>query len=158
VSQTPESPAPSGLELIAPTRDESSAPRWFHARSEAAWAEFQSLPLPGLKDENWRYSSARKIELADHSPAKAPTAAQSKAALTATEGLKERAARFVFVNDTLVESDTAGLPAGVVCVSFEEALKSHEASLQQHFMKGDLPLGSGKFEDRLRNLTGLDWA
>jgi Fe-S cluster assembly protein SufD len=145
VSQTPESPAPSGLEIIASTRDESSAPGWFHARSEAAWTEFKSLPLPGLKDENWRYSSAKKIELADHSPAVSPTAANIQAALAATEGLKERAARFVFVNDTLVESDTVGLSAGVVCVSFEEALKTHADVLQQHFMKGEQALGSGKF-------------
>ncbi|MEZ5386860.1 MAG: Fe-S cluster assembly protein SufD [Prosthecobacter sp.] len=145
VSQTPESTAPSGLEIIAPAREESTAPGWFHARSEAAWDEFQSLPLPGIKEENWRYSSAKKIELADHSPAKAPTPGQSQAALAATTGLKDRAARFVFVNDTLVESDTADLPAGVVCVSFAEALKTHADVLQHHFMKGDLPLGSAKF-------------
>ena len=64
VPQDSESPAPSGLEIIVPSRDESSAPGWFHARSEAAWAEFQSLPLPSLKDEHWRYSNAKKIELA----------------------------------------------------------------------------------------------
>ncbi|MCB1277174.1 Fe-S cluster assembly protein SufD [Prosthecobacter sp.] len=139
------SPAPSGLEIIAPAREESSAPGWFHARSEAAWAEFQKLPLPTIKDENWRYSNAKKIELADHSPAKSPSAENIQAALAATEGLKERAARFVFVNDTLVESDTAGLPVGVVCVSFAEALKTHADVLQHHFMKGDLPLGSAKF-------------
>lgn len=137
--------APTGLLTIAPVRDEAAAPGWFHARSEAAWTEFQSLPLPGLKDENWRYSSAKKIELAEHAPAKAPTADQSQAALAATVGLKESAARFVFVNDTLVESVTDGLPAGVICVSFAEALKSHEEALKQHFMKGDLPLGSSKF-------------
>ncbi len=134
----------TGLLALAPARS-THTPDWFRTRSDAAWTEFQSLPLPGLKDENWRYSNAKKIELADHAPAKAPTAEQSKAALAATEGLKERAARFVFVNDTLVESDTSGLPAGVVCVSFEEALKSHEAALQQHFMKGDQALGSNKF-------------
>jgi Fe-S cluster assembly protein SufD len=138
------SSSPTGLLAIAPSAP-SAAPNWFTSRSNAAWTEFQSLPLPGLKDENWRYSNAKKIELADHAPAKAPTTEQSKAALAATEGLKERAARFVFVNDTLVESDTSGLPAGVVCVSFEEALKSHEAALQQHFMKGEQALGSNKF-------------
>ena len=134
----------TGLLAIAPTAT-SVAPNWFTTRSTAAWTDFQSLPLPGLKDENWRYSNAKKIELADHAPAKSPTADQSKAALAATEGLKERAARFVFVNDTLVESDTIGLPAGVVCVSFEEALKAHEAALQEHFMKGEQALGSNKF-------------
>ena len=145
VSDAPATPTPTGLFSIVPARDESSAPGWFHARSEAAWTEFQSLPLPGIKEENWRYSNAKKIELADHSPAAAPTSAQTQAALAVTEGLKERAARFVFVNDTLVESDTAGLPEGVVCVNFAEALQSHAEVLQEHFMKGDLPLGSAKF-------------
>ncbi len=134
----------TGLFAISPSRS-THTPDWFTSRSAGAWADFQALPLPGLKDEHWRYSNAQKIELADHAPATAPTTEQSQAALAATEGLKERAARFVFVNDTLVESDTNGLPAGVVCVSFEEALKSHAEALQQHFMKGDLPLGSGKF-------------
>lgn len=134
----------TGLLSISPARS-TSTPAWFTTRSNAAWTEFQSLPLPGLKDEHWRYSNAKKIELETHAPAKQPTTEQSKAALAATEGLKERATRFVFVNDMLVESDTSGLPAGVVCVSLAEALQSHEAALQQHFMKGDLPLGSGKF-------------
>ncbi len=134
----------NGLLTSTPTRT-FDAPEWFLSRSKAAWADFQSLPLPGLKDENWRYSSAKKIELADHAPAQEPTVEQSKAALALTEGLKERAARFVFVNDTLVESETAGLPAGVVCVSLAEALKTHGPALEAHFMKADLPLGSGKF-------------
>lgn len=138
------SDTPTGLLTISPTAL-SVAPDWFSTRSNAAWTEFQALPLPGLKDENWRYSNAKKIELSDHAPAQTPTAEQSKAALAATEGLKERAARFVFVNDTLVESDTNGLPAGVVCVSFEGALKTHADVLQQHFMKADQALGSSKF-------------
>lgn len=138
------SDTPTGLLAISPTAL-SVAPEWFSTRSNAAWTEFQVLPLPGLKDENWRYSNAKKIELSDHAPAQTPTAEQSKAALAGTEGLKERAARFVFVNDTLVESDTSGLPSGVVCVSFEEALKTHADVLQQHFMKADQALGSSKF-------------
>ncbi len=138
-------PPASGLLTIAPLRPSDAAPEWFLKRAAAAWSEFQSLPLPGLKDENWRYSSAKKIELADHAPAQSPTFEQSKAALALTEGLKERAARFVFVNDTLVESDSTGLPVGVVCLSFAEALKTHGPALEAHFMKADLPLGSAKF-------------
>jgi len=138
-------PSPSGLEITIPVRDENSAPGWFFARSEAAWAEFQKLPMPGIKDENWRYSSSKKIELADHTPAAAPTAANTAAALAATEGLKERAARFVFVNDVLVESDTANLPAGVVCVTLADALRDHSEVLKQHFMQREMTLGSAKF-------------
>jgi Fe-S cluster assembly protein SufD len=138
------SDTPTGLLAIAPSPTDS-APNWFTTRSTAAWAEFQSLPLPSLKDEHWRYSNAKKIELADHSPAAAPSPANIQAALAATAGLKESAARFVFVNDTLVEFDTAALPAGVLCVNFAEALKTHADVLQQHFMKGEQSLGSSKF-------------
>jgi Fe-S cluster assembly protein SufD len=145
VTQDSESPAPSGLEITVPVRDETSAPGWFLARAEAAWAEFQKLPMPGIKDENWRYSSSKKIELADHTPAAAPTAANTAAALAATQGLKERAARFVFVNDVLVESDTANLPAGMVCVPFADALRDHGDVLKQHFMQREMTLGSAKF-------------
>ncbi len=145
VPDAPETPAPSGLEITVPVRDEKSALGWFLARSEAAWAEFQALPMPGLKDENWRYSSSKKIELADHSPAAAPTAANTAAALAATEGLKERAARFVFVNDVLVDSDTTNLPTGVVCVTFADALREHSDVLKEHFMQREMTLGSAKF-------------
>ena len=134
----------TGLLAIAPTAL-TAAPNWFTARSIAAWTEFQSLPLPGLKDENWRYSNAKKIELADHSPATAPSPANIQAALAATEGLKECSARFVFVNDVLVESQTDTLPAGVVCVNFAEALKTHGDVLKQHFMQREMTLGSAKF-------------
>lgn len=137
--------APSGLEITAPVRAESSAPGWFLARAEAAWAEFQKLPVPSIKDENWRYSSAKKIELADHKPAAAPMPAQSQAALAITQGLKDRSARFVFVNDTLVESEIDGLQTGVICVSFAEALQSHGDVLKEHFMKKETNLGSAKF-------------
>ena len=145
VSQDSETPAPSGLEITVPVRDEKSAPGWFLARSEAAWAEFQTLPMPGIKDENWRYSSSKKIELADHTPATAPTTANTTAALAATQGLKESAARFVFVNDVLVESDTANLPAGVVCVTLADALRDHSDVLKEHFMQREMTLGSAKF-------------
>jgi len=145
VPDAPVIPVPSGLEITTPVRDEKNMPGWFLARSEAAWAEFQSLPMPGIKDENWRYSNSKKIELADHTPADAPTAANTAAALAATEGLKERAARFVFVNDVLVESDTTNLPAGVVCVTMADALRDHSDVLKEHFMQREMTLGSAKF-------------
>jgi Fe-S cluster assembly protein SufD len=145
VPDVPAPLSPSGLEITVPVRDETSTPGWFLARSEAAWAEFQSLPMPGIKDENWRYSNSKKIELANHTPAAAPTAANTTAALAGTQGLKERAARFVFVNDVLIESYTVNLPAGTVCVTFADALRDHSDVLKQHFMQREMTLGSAKF-------------
>lgn len=142
---TPAAPEPSGLEVIAPVRDENTAPGWFIERSEAAWAEFQKLPVPGIKDEHWRYSNAKKLQLAAHHPATAPTAAQKQAAIAESAGLTETAARFIFVNDVLALAETARLPQGVVCVPFAEALTQHGDVLKQHFMKREMTLGSAKF-------------
>ena len=41
----------TGLLAITPSSSTNNSD-WFTARSTAAWVEFQSLPLPGLKDEN----------------------------------------------------------------------------------------------------------
>ncbi len=145
VPDTSELSSSSGLEVTPPVRGAASLPDWFRTRAETAWELFQKLPTPGLKDEHWRYSSAKKIDLAAHRPAATPDNTAIDAALAASEGLKDRAARFVFVNDQLVESDRSLLPAGVICVNFEEALQSHAGLLEQYFMQREMTLGSGKF-------------
>ncbi len=135
---------PSPLDTTSPILT-SKAPDWFRARADAAWTEFQALPLPSLKDEAWRYSNSKSIELAAHHPAAVAAEADVRAAIAESVGLKERSARFVFVNDVLVESDHSGLPEGVACVSFADALRDHSEVLQQHFMQREMTLGSAKF-------------
>lgn len=139
-------PALAGLEIAAPSRaDTSTLPAWFADRSAAAWREFETLPMPGPKDEAWRYSSAKKLTLAEFVPAGAANEHLEAEAVAASQGLAETAARFVFVNDRLVEAETDRLPAGVVCLPFEEALRSQGGVLEQHFMKRAMTLGSAKF-------------
>ena len=145
LSSAPAEVEPAGLEIIAPVRDDVTLPGWFATRAAAAWDEFQKLPLPGNKDEHWRYSSAKKIELSNHEPALKPTPSQMQNAVAASEGLPESAARFVFVNDVLALAETQRLPAGVICVPLAEALKNHQEVLKRHFMKREMTLGSAKF-------------
>ncbi|MCB1207795.1 MAG: Fe-S cluster assembly protein SufD [Verrucomicrobiales bacterium] len=135
---------PSPLDTTSPT-PAANAPDWFRTRAVAAWTEFQSLPLPDIKDENWRYSNSKRIDLSEHSVAQPADDAQIQAALAASTGLQQRSARFVFVNDVLVDADTTGLPEGVACVSFAEALQSHSELLERHFMQREMTLGSAKF-------------
>lgn len=145
----PTSPMPSdtasGLELTSPDRSNSSAPPWFLERSAKAWVEFQKLPVPSIKDESWRYSNAKKITLDSIHPAEAANEHLEAAAVAASEGLTTATARFVFVNDRLVVSETHGLPEGLICLPLGEALQSHSALLEEHFMKRESFLGSAKF-------------
>jgi len=156
------------------------APAWFQNRARAAWDEFQSLPLPGIKDEAWRYSSAKKLELESLHTAAEPGEADKREALSRSPGLAEAAARLVFVNDVLVHAEgieaqkeresgagplarpssgvesqeNGGVSAthsrsfsskGLVCLPFDEALRTHGDVLEQYLMKRQAQLGSGKF-------------
>lgn len=122
-----------------------SAPVWFQARAQAAWAEFQALPLPGIKDEHWRYSNAKRIALDTLQSPTAASPADVSRAIAGSKGLEKTTATFVFVNDRLVSSSTDGVQAGVICLPFTEALKTQEDVLEHYFMKREMELGSQKF-------------
>ncbi len=130
---------------LAPGVERIDAPEWFQQRSAAAWDEFQSLPLPGLKAEAWRYSSAKKLNLDSLHNAAEPSEAEKQEALSRSTGLTENAAKLVFVNDRLVIDDNARLPQGVICLPFEEALRTQGDVLEQYLMKRKAQLGSEKF-------------
>lgn len=125
--------------------DRSTAPAWFRTRADAAWSDFQNTPLPGLKDEHWRYSNAKRLDLDSLQSAPASTPDQAKQAIALSKGLADTAARFVFVNDQLVEEQAEGIGQGIVCVPFATALEKHAEVLQKHFMQREMELGSHKF-------------
>jgi Fe-S cluster assembly protein SufD len=128
----------SPLSTLSPTE-------WFSERTAAAWQEFQALPVPGIKDEHWRYSNAKRIELDTLINAvEAPMEIVEKA-IECSMGLPSTAATFIFVNDQLVASNTEGLPKNVTCVTLAEAMKTHGELLEQHFMQREMSLGSQKF-------------
>lgn len=122
-----------------------SAPAWFQSRAQLAWDHYEALPLPGIKDEHWRYSSAKRIDLDNLNTAVEASLEDVERALECSAGLPETAATFVFVNDQLAASNSEGLPQGVTCISFADALKSQEDVLQHYFMKREMELGSQKF-------------
>ncbi len=123
----------------------NGAPVWFQQRSAAAWDEFHSLPLPGNRVEHWRYSSAKKLNSEAFQIATDPSEADKLEALARSMGLTENAAKLVFINDSLVIDDNARLPLGVICLPFDEALRTQGDVLEQYLMKRKSQLGSEKF-------------
>ncbi len=141
-----ETLAPSGLQIIVPSREDLEAlPAWFRERTASAWKDFQRLPVPSVKSEPWRYSNSKRVTLSDLHPACGASADEEQQAIEQSHPISGAAARLVFVNDRLIHRDADKLPAGVVCVSLAEALRDHEALLKQHFMKRESFLGSAKF-------------
>ena len=136
--------APASLATTAPAPS-ADLPQWFAERAAAAWTTFDSLPIPGIKDEHWRYSNAKRLDpAAFHRATPAPEAAEAEA-VASSIGLTDTAARFIFVNDQLVQSDTHALPEGIICETLTDALIKHPEVVQQHFMQREAALGSAKF-------------
>lgn len=120
----------------------TTLPTWFTARQEAAQARYDATPAPARGDETWRFSNIKQLDFsgfrrnADFSP-------PADLILNST-GLETTSAKFVFVNDSLVHSES-DLPAGAVVLPLAEAIVTHADLVAKHFMKQETRLGSAKF-------------
>jgi Fe-S cluster assembly protein SufD len=128
------------LELHLATQ--ANAPAFWLEKKRAAYARFASLPLPGRKDEAWRFSSVSGVTLGGFAPA--PASARSRPAGLGVEA----AASLVFVDGRAAAADA--LPAdlrekGVVVSTLSEALAHNPELLREHFMAQPQKLGSAKF-------------
>jgi len=122
----------------------TTLPSWFTARQQAAQARYESLPTPKRGHEEWRFSNFKQLDFTgfSRSVGVSPT---PEALATRSTGLEKPAAKFIFCNDTLVSSEIANLPEGVVCLPLAEALVSHSELVEAHFMKQETRLGSAKY-------------
>lgn len=125
---------------------EGQWPEWFVASRRRGWEDFQKLPAPGAKDEKWRFSNVRALDL---EPYRYPSAVSDPALIIGrSTGLGEATARFVFGNNRLLASNEPAadlVTAGLVVMSLEEAAVAHADLVQKHFMAQEARLGSAKY-------------
>lgn len=129
--------------LDSPPTPAAHLPEWFRDFQTSAWTRFREMPMPTRKDETWRFSKLKKLDFADFvRPADVPD--DTGAIIERSRGLESPAARFVFINDRLIEIDSQ-LPDEVICMPLAEALITHSDLVQEHFMRHDTRLGSAKW-------------
>jgi Fe-S cluster assembly protein SufD len=120
----------------------TTLPSWFATRQAEAHVRYLFTPAPKRGDEPWRFSNLKQLNFDSFSKSMGtPPAAEL---IFRSTGLEKTAAKFVFVNDTLVHAES-NLPPGVICVPLAEALISHSDLVRKHFMKQETRLGSAKF-------------
>ncbi len=111
--------------------------QWMAQWRQSAWEAFQRAPMPTRRDEKWRFTNLRGVDLAS-----IPTfvrcrdedAVRSRLAVNA-EGDAELAARLVHVNGTTVSRnvlDAERLPTGVTFATLDEASREHPDLLQKY--------------------------
>ncbi|TVR52982.1 MAG: Fe-S cluster assembly protein SufD [Puniceicoccaceae bacterium] len=123
-------------------------PDWWLEMKRSAFERYRSLPMPSRKDQSWRFSRLRGLEL-DRFDFNSTTPAADHAGLIARSNLVSRTAgSMVFSDDRLIHNQpvAAELAAqGVVWEPIADALQQHRELLQEYFMAQDPRLGSEKF-------------
>ena len=147
------STSPATITTLAPVA--GHWPGWFHQEQQKAWDLFQSLPLPTRRDEPWRFANIKATDLSGFSAASPVKDASTL--VSRSVGFTDLSAKLVFGNDTLIHSETAGLPAGVLLLPLENAAKDHEEFFKKSFMTSEVRLGSKKFAalHKARLCTGV---
>lgn len=120
----------------------TTLPAWFTARQQSAQARYASIPTPKRGDEAWRFSNIKQLDFSGFSSGAGVSPAADL--IARSTGLEKPIAKYVFINDQLVHSESA-LPKGVVCLPLADALISHSELVAAHFMKQETRLGSAKF-------------
>jgi Fe-S cluster assembly protein SufD len=117
-------------------------PAWFAARQHDAWERYLATPAPKRGDETWRFSNLKQLNFDGFTRGAGILPAADL--IARSTGLERTAAKFVFINDELVHSES-NLPPGVICLPLAEALVSHGDLVAAHFMQQETRLGSARF-------------
>ncbi len=136
----------SGVPLMEGALIEGHWPDWFVASRLRGWETFQSLPSPVVKDEKWRFSNVKALELDGFRYPVAVTDAHTL--INRSTGLGDSAARFVFGNNRLLAATAPAadlVKTGLVVMTLEEAATKYADLVQKHFMAQETKLGSAKY-------------
>ncbi|MBA2623513.1 MAG: Fe-S cluster assembly protein SufD [Chthoniobacterales bacterium] len=131
-----------------PEGEGSELPEWFIARRQEAWRQFSSLPMPARKDQAWRFSNVKALDLAPFALGQAPGDGDRREILDRSVSLDEVAGRLIYADDHLLRRDPLPEPLralGVIMKPLERGLIEHEELFRQHFMAQPVALGSAKF-------------
>jgi len=118
-------------------------PDWFQFAQSQAWDDFQSLPTPTRKDETWRYSRLKVLDLSPFHLAKPIQDAAS--VIQRSNGLEATSGRLIFGNNVLLHKEATSLPEGVIFLPLHEAVVSHPDLVKEYFMREEVKLGSAKY-------------
>ncbi|MBC7981168.1 MAG: Fe-S cluster assembly protein SufD [Armatimonadetes bacterium] len=121
----------------------ATLPAWFKARQQSALQRYETTTTPKRGDEQWRFSNFKQLDFANVSNKPAPEV-DVAGLVSRSTGLETPVAKFVFLNDSPVFSESS-LPTDVICLPLAEALASHSDLVAQHFMRQETRLGSAKY-------------
>lgn len=122
--------------LDAPKWNHAGLPEWFVQSQLTAWENFTNLPMPGRRDENWRFANTSQVNLEGFR--------RIGGVQPVAEGLKDVAARVVTGNDEVFQHQSSGV-SGLEVLALKDALTKHGDKLRPFLTVPDTGLGGVKF-------------
>ena len=125
----------SAFDAFLASRDE---PSWVVENRRAAFSQFETIPWPTLRDEEWRRTDIRALKLsafAPPSPAE-PSVASQNAFVSAWDTLKGHYSAGIEHIDSVTtrHAETANLPAGVCFLDLNTAVKTHPELVRRYLL------------------------
>ena len=138
-------------EVVEALSDFKNEPDWLKEKRLGAWRMFESMPMPTLRDEAWRYTDISDVSIEDFTPyASSPEANSEEDLPEAVQTLiregEENSALLVQHNSETAFSrvDEELARRGVVFTDLHTALEEHEDLVREHLF-GLVPEDYDKF-------------
>jgi Fe-S cluster assembly protein SufD len=135
-------------EAVLALSEINSEPNWMRQSRLSALRAFHDIPRPTTRDEPWRRTDIRRLDLAKVVPSTGGARLeQLPARLTDMIGLDEQAGLLLHADGGNVHSslDASLAEQGVVFCAMDTAVHDHSVLLQKHFMKDAVSVSDGYF-------------
>lgn len=126
----------------------SALPEKWKSWKKNYWNQFESLPVPRNRDENWRFSSRIDFDLSAFLSPESVDSDVAGRALSRSELVSERSAQIVFVDNQLVDHQPVAADLaekGVLFLPLAEAFEKHPEIVEKFLFQESTNLGSEKF-------------
>lgn len=134
------------VEAISDTRNE---PQWLRDARLAAWATYESLPMPSMEEE-WRRTDYRHIRWHEAAPLNTPNGATADTIPAKTRAPlmgNVEGGLLAFVDGKLVQHEMADAlkEQGIIFTDLDTAVRDHSDLVQQYLMTQAVKTTDGKF-------------
>lgn len=135
-------------EAVEELSDRLGEPQWMRDFRLEAWQIYQSLPMPTTKDEPWRRTDLRRLNLDEIGPSLNGGGGNGVPPYLGEQLTEDKTGGILVEVDGVVEKLEVGpelLDQGVIFCDMHTAVREHGDLVRKHFMTEGVLVSEGKF-------------
>ena len=126
----------------------TNEPKWLSALRQKGLDNYEALPIPSGKDENWRFSKSFSTNIAQFKQADQIKDRSKDEAISKSKLSDDSSGEMIFLDDHLIEKKELSkelADQGVQYLSIQEAIANYSELLEPYFLQESTGLGSQKY-------------